>query len=99
MHRPDPYRAEVMTIIIIILIAIGIVMAVLSALLIWVVLMIDNNDSPFAPIPEKPIWHGKKICDYPDHCTFSDCPTAFCDRGIKNICEGTSETAYYIKPK
>lgn len=22
----------------------------------------------------------KRICDDPEHCTFSDCPTAFCDR-------------------
>ena len=21
-----------------------------------------------------------KYCDDPDHCTYSDCPTAFCDR-------------------
>ena len=25
-----------------------------------------------------------KYCDDPDHCTYSDCPTAFCDRGAKH---------------
>lgn len=23
---------------------------------------------------------SRKYCDDPDHCTYSDCPTAFCDR-------------------
>lgn len=25
-----------------------------------------------------------KYCEDPDHCTYSDCPTAFCDRGAKH---------------
>lgn len=25
-----------------------------------------------------------KYCNDPDHCTYSDCPTAFCDRGAEH---------------
>lgn len=33
----------------------------------------------------------KKICDDPDNCTFSDCPTAFCDKD-KPMTTPTPET-------
>lgn len=31
-------------------------------------------------LSSQPPLTNKKICDEPDNCTFSDCPTAFCDK-------------------
>jgi hypothetical protein len=36
---------------------------------------IHGHQAPWHPKPK-----GHKYCPDPDHCTFSDCPTAFCDR-------------------
>jgi len=42
-----------------------------------------------------------KYCDDPDHCTYSDCPTAFCDRGAKHSFAapaGSTSTDDYQEP-
>ena len=37
-----------------------------------------------------------KYCDDPDHCTYSDCPTAFCDRGAKHSFAAPSGSAFRV---
>jgi GT2 family glycosyltransferase len=48
--------------------------------------LISNDDIEFAPgdlgkLAAFVAAGGRRYCADPDHCTYGDCPTAFCDRG------------------
>ena len=46
-----------------------------------------SDDSEWRDVPKSTPGEASgsaRYCDDPDHCTYSDCPTAFCDRKFAN---------------